>query len=77
MICRLLVSTDILLVRALDLQSKGCEFESWQECSENFLLQSQLCVLTLYSVSIPPPWYHSGTLKTLVILPNVQVAGYT
>ena len=30
-----------------------------------------------YSVSIPPLCYHSGTLKTLVILPKVQVAGYT
>ena len=26
---------------------KDCEFESWQEWQENFLLQSQLCVLTL------------------------------
>ena len=30
-----------------------------------------------YSVSVPPPCYRSGTLKTLVILPKVQVAGYT
>ena len=30
-----------------DSWSKGCEFESPQEWWENFLLQSQLCVLTL------------------------------
>ena len=39
-------SWDSLLVRARDSQSKGCEFESQQEQQENFLLQSQLCVLT-------------------------------
>ena len=27
--------------------TESCEFESWQEWRENFLLQSQLCVLTL------------------------------
>ena len=40
-------SRDSLLVRAPDSWSKGCEFESLQERLENFLLQSQLCVLTL------------------------------
>ena len=30
-----------------------------------------------YSVSVPPPYYRSGTKKTPVILPKVQVAGYT
>ena len=53
-------SWDSLLVRALDLRSKGSKFESRLEWRENFLLQSQLCVLTLYSVSIPPPCYLSG-----------------
>ena len=38
---------DSLLVRAPDSRSKGCEFESRQERRGNFLLQSQLCVLTL------------------------------
>ena len=38
---------DSLLVQALDSRLKGCEFESRQERRENFLLQSQLCVLTL------------------------------
>ena len=40
-------SRDSLLVRAPDSWSKGCKFESRQEQQENFLLQSQLCVLTL------------------------------
>ena len=30
-------------------------FESMQELQENFLLQGQLSVLTLISVSVPPP----------------------
>ena len=29
-------------------------------------------VLTLYSVSVPPPCYRSGTLKTPVILPKCR-----
>ena len=45
-------SRDSLLVRAMDSWTKGCKFESQQERWENFLLKSQLCVLT-YSVSIP------------------------
>ena len=36
-----------MLVRAPDSRSKGCEFESRQERRKKFLLQSQLCVLTL------------------------------
>ena len=47
-------SWDSLLVRATDAWSKGCEFESWQERRENFLLQSQLCVLTLIWCSFHP-----------------------
>ena len=68
-------SRDSLLVRAPDSRSKGCEFESRQERRENFLLQSQLGVLTLYSVSVPPLCYRSGASKTPVILPKVQVTG--
>ena len=41
------------LVRAPDSWSKGCEFESRQERRENFLLRSQLSVLTL----IPCPFH--------------------
>ena len=40
-------SQDSLLVRVLDSWSKGCEFESGRERWENFLLLSQLRVLTL------------------------------
>ena len=38
---------DSLLITVLDSRSKGCQFEYWQERREKFLLQSQLCVLTL------------------------------
>ena len=31
------------------------------ERRENFLLQGRLSVLTLISVSVPPPCYHSST----------------
>ena len=44
---------------------------------EFFLPQGQLSVLTLISVSNPPPYHCSSTQKILVILPKVQVAGYT
>ena len=36
-------------------------FESLQERRENFLLQGRLSVLTLISVSVPPPCYRSST----------------
>ena len=52
-------------------------FESLKERWENFLLQGKLSVLALISVSVPPqclPQYH---VKTRVILPKVQVAGYS
>ena len=37
----------------------------------------QVSVLTLISVSIPPPCYRSSMYKIPVILPKVQVAGYS
>ena len=40
-------SRDSLLIKAPDLWSEGCEFESRKKQRENFLPQSQLCVLTL------------------------------
>ena len=43
------------VVRAPDSWSKGRGFESLQEWRENFLLQGQLSVLTVISVSVPPP----------------------
>ena len=49
------------VVRASDSWSKGPGFESRQERRENFLLLCQLSVLTLISVSVPPPRYRSST----------------
>ena len=46
-----ITSQDRLLVRAPGSRSKGCEFKSWQE---NFLLQSQLCVLNLIRCPFHP-----------------------
>ena len=48
-----------------------------QERREDFLLQGHLSVLTLISVSVPPPCYGSSTQKIPVILLKVQVAGYS
>ena len=42
------------LVRSLDSWSKSCEFESRQERRESFLLQGQLCVLTLIRCPFHP-----------------------
>ena len=50
---------------------------SQHEQRENFLLQNQLSALTLISVSVPPPCYRSSTYKIKVILPEMQVAGYS
>ena len=49
------------VVRAPDSWLKGRGFESLLERRENFLLQGRLSVLTLISVSVPPPCYHSST----------------
>ena len=54
-------SGDSSVVRAPDSRSKGREFESLLERRENFLLQGQLSVLPLISVSVPPPCYRSNT----------------
>ena len=43
-----------MLVRAPESLSKGCEFEFRQERRENFLLLSQLCVLTLIRCPLHP-----------------------
>ena len=42
------------MVRAPDLSSKDCRFESLQEWWETFLLHGQLAVLTRISVSVSP-----------------------
>ena len=67
------------MVGAFDSWPKGSWFESVQEWWENVLLdlQGQLFVLTLVSVSIPPPCYRRSMYKFPVILPKVQVAGYS
>ena len=64
------------VAQRLDLWLKGRRFESQQERRENFLLQGQLPVLSLVSVSVPS-CYRSSTWKIPVILPKVQVAGYS
>ena len=58
---RILGSGDGSVVRAPDSWLKGRGFESLLERRENFLLQGQLSVLTLISVSVPPPCYCSST----------------
>ena len=52
---------DSSVVRAPDSWLKGRGFESLLERRENFLLQGRFSVLTLISVSVPPPCYHSST----------------
>ena len=52
---------DRSVVRVPDLWLKGHRFESPQERQENFLLQGQLSVLTLNSVSVSCPCYRSST----------------
>ena len=52
---------DSSVVRAPDSWLKGRGFESLLERRENFLLQGRLSVLTLISVSVPTPCYHSST----------------
>ena len=53
-------SCESLLTTTLDSKLKGCEFKSQQEWQENFLLQSQLCVLTLIQCQFHPmlPQWH-------------------
>ena len=58
--CLLMGSRDSSVVRAPDLLLKGSGFRSLLERRENFLLQGQLSVLTLISVSVPPPCYHNS-----------------
>ena len=58
---QLLRGGDSSVVRAPDSWLKGRGFESLLERRENFHLQGRLSVLTLISVSVPPPCYHSST----------------
>ena len=59
--CTRLTVQDSSLVRKPDSRSKDCEFASRQERRENFLLQSQLCVLILVRCPFHPPCYCRGT----------------
>ena len=59
--CIIIGGGDSSVVTAPDSWLKGRGFESLLERRENFLLQGQLSVLTLISVSVPPPCYHSST----------------
>ena len=52
---------DSSVVRAPDSWLKSRGFESLLERRDNFLLQGRLSVLTLISVSVPPPCYRSST----------------
>ena len=52
------------------------QVKPWQERWQNFLLQGQLCVLTLL-VSVPPLCYRSSMKKIPAILPKLQMAGYS
>ena len=52
---------DSLLVRVLGSGLKGCKFESPQEQGENFFSPELTLCADSYSVSVPPPCYHSGT----------------
>ena len=52
---------DSSVARPPDSWSKCCRFESLQKRRENFLLQCELSVPTLISVSVPPPCYRSST----------------
>ena len=64
------VSQDSFLVKAPDSWSKGCKFKSRQGQQGNFLLQSQLCMLTLIQCPFHPTllqWHvkeHSHSAKS-------------
>ena len=45
----------------LERRTRDRGFESLLDRRENFLRQGQLSVLTLISVSVPPPCYRSST----------------
>ena len=52
------------------------QVKPWQEWWQKFLLQGRLCVLALL-VSVPPLCYRSSMKKIAVILPKLQMAGYS
>ena len=52
------------------------QVKPWQEWWQKFLLQGRLRVLALL-VSVPPLCYRSSMKKIAVILPKLQMAGYS
>ena len=67
---------DSLLVRAPDCVRRVASSNPGRSGGRIFSPELTLCA-DFYSVSVPPPCYRSGTKKTPVILPKVQVAGHT
>ena len=67
--------------RVPDSKSKSCDQFTAEAAGDLCVCVSRVNFLTNfaepYSVSIPPLCYCSGMEKTPVILPEVQVAGYT
>ena len=47
------------------------------DAADEFSSQELTFCADSYSVFVPPPYYRSGTQKTPVILPKVQVGGCT
>ena len=70
-------SRDSLLVRAPDSWSKGREFEARRKRRENFLLQSQLCMLTLIRCPFHPRVTVVARKSFRPFCQKCKVAGYT
>ena len=68
---------DSLMVRVPDSWSKSCEFESQQEQQENFLLQSQLCVLTLIQCLFHPRVSAVACKRPRSFYPKIRCQVYT
>ena len=76
---------DSSMVRAMNLfiglwlerQFRDRKVAGPQERREDFLVQGQLSVRTLISVSVLPQCYCSSTLKITIVLPKVKMEGYS
>ena len=62
------------MVRVPDLQLKGHGFESLQVQRKNVILQGQLSVLTLLSVTVPPS--PGGRLQLKTHTPYIYTYGF-
>ena len=79
-VCYICTEQGAGIAQWLERRTRDCKVAGSNPCRsgrENFLLQGEVSVLTLISVSVPPPCYHSSTQKIPVILPKVQVSGYS